>query len=238
MTNGKLRILCLHGHVQSGPVFRAKTGSLRKGLKQVAEFEYISSPLPVELSHASPSDEPRDNASDGAVKEEPKLGWFRVTNDASGHRLHDLQKCLDTIKHALETMGPFDGILGFSQGAAIVAIVLLIIADQKKTALKGVAPSSDFHFQVSDPSLLPRFVILYGGFQVNVKELAQLYQPEAVEIPSLHVIGQSDVIIAPGAISVSHAFKNPELLYHPGGHFVPASPAQVCLGDIYNPKIV
>lgn len=40
----KLKILALHGYRQSGSVFRAKTGSLRKLLKNIAELTYVTAP--------------------------------------------------------------------------------------------------------------------------------------------------------------------------------------------------
>ena len=38
------RILCLHGYAQNATFFRAKTGSLRKSCRSVAEFVYLDAP--------------------------------------------------------------------------------------------------------------------------------------------------------------------------------------------------
>ena len=45
----KLRILCLHGYQQSGPVFRTKIGSVRKFCSKLAEFIFISAPHKVDF---------------------------------------------------------------------------------------------------------------------------------------------------------------------------------------------
>ena len=39
-----MRILCLHGYMQSGAIMRAKTGALRSALKGVAELVYVDAP--------------------------------------------------------------------------------------------------------------------------------------------------------------------------------------------------
>ena len=45
----KLRILCLHGYQQSGPVFRTKIGSVRKFCSKLAEFIFITAPHKVDI---------------------------------------------------------------------------------------------------------------------------------------------------------------------------------------------
>lgn len=62
--------------------------------------------------------------------------------------------------------GPFDGVLGFSQGAAMAALLSSL-----QPKLKG---QIDF-----------RFVILCSGFVVNMTEFPQ----GSIDIPSLHVFG-------------------------------------------------
>lgn len=44
----KLRILCLHGYLQNGDVFKNRIGSMRKALKRRAEFFFVSAPHHVE----------------------------------------------------------------------------------------------------------------------------------------------------------------------------------------------
>jgi hypothetical protein len=43
----KMRILCLHGYMQTGSVFRMKIGSLRKALKSRADFVFVDAPFQV-----------------------------------------------------------------------------------------------------------------------------------------------------------------------------------------------
>lgn len=62
--------------------------------------------------------------------------------------------------------GPFDGVLGFSQGAAMAAL------------LSSLQPKLKGHIDF-------RFVILCSGFVVNMTEFPQ----GSINIPSLHVFG-------------------------------------------------
>jgi hypothetical protein len=128
-----LQILCLHGYRQSAQVFKDKTGSLRKLLKKHAELVYISAPhlIPATSSPAI-SSETQDNENVEVKpdeKTEEQRGWYFST-EALTFNSHDvtnfswgLQESIDVISKAFEELGPFDGILGFSQGAALGSIL-------------------------------------------------------------------------------------------------------------------
>ncbi|KAL4286906.1 hypothetical protein AHAS_Ahas19G0133000 [Arachis hypogaea] len=73
---------------------------------------------------------------------------------------------LSHLKNVFSQQGSFDGILGFSQGAAMAA---LISAQQEQ--LKG---EMDF-----------KFVIICSGFSLNVKEMER----GIIKCPSLHIFG-------------------------------------------------
>lgn len=47
MKPGRLKLLALHGYLQNAEIFSQKTGSLRKGLKSIADLCYIDAPFPV-----------------------------------------------------------------------------------------------------------------------------------------------------------------------------------------------
>ena len=118
-----------------------------------------------------------------------------------------LEESLEAVKKAVRELGPFDGILGFSQGAALVAMVCAL---QEQVSL-------DFKF---------RFAILVAGFQSVCARHARFYTGTALTIPTLHVFGQKDGVIADGlSRELLSRFENPQVLTHPGGHFVPATSA-------------
>lgn len=82
------------------------------------------------------------------------------------HQTEGFDESLSYLKTKVSEGGPFDGILGFSQGAAMAA---LLCAQKEK--LKG---EIDF-----------RFAVLCSGFAVNMDDLEQ----GSVNCPSLHIYG-------------------------------------------------
>ncbi|KAF5781622.1 putative Rhodanese-like domain, serine hydrolase FSH, Zinc finger, FYVE/PHD-type, rhodanase [Helianthus annuus] len=178
----KLRILCLHGFRQNASSFKGRTASLAKKLKNMVEFVYIDAPHQLQFIY--------QNQETGEAKFPPnkvcnrKFAWFI---DPSADKNTSLnwemaQTPFDSLQYQKQTAGydesltylkefvtkngPFDGILGFSQGAAMAACVAA-----QKSSLKG---EIDF-----------RFVILCSGFQVNLVE----NEKNLINCPSLHIYG-------------------------------------------------
>ncbi|KAJ0870268.1 putative chromatin regulator PHD family [Helianthus annuus] len=135
----KLRILCLHGFRQNTSSFKGRTASLAKKLKNMVEFVYIDAPHQLQFIY--------QNQETGETKFPPnnvcnrKFAWF---TDPSADKNTSLnwemaQTPFDSLQYQKQTAGydesltylkefvtkngPFDGILGFSQGAAMAACV-------------------------------------------------------------------------------------------------------------------
>ncbi|XP_034463066.1 esterase OVCA2 [Hippoglossus hippoglossus] len=209
-----LRVLCVHGYRQNGGSFREKTGALRKLLKKHVELVYVSAPHSV---HQVRSEEaPEKESGSGPVPggdEDPRGWWF---SDVQARSFSAQQQCEESlglnesvtvVREAVKVQGPFDGILGFSQGAAFVAM-LCSLQEQKL--------EPEFNF---------RFAVLVAGFPSACKEHQKFYSAP-LQIPSLHVFGLEDRVI-PDNMSreLLPSFQQPQVLTHPGGHFVPAASA-------------
>ncbi|XP_042529965.1 esterase OVCA2 [Dipodomys spectabilis] len=204
-----LRVLCLAGFRQSERGFREKTGALRKALRGRAELVCLSGPHP--LIDVAGGPEPD---SGPCIPEEQPRGWWFSEPEADVFSALDeptecrgLEEALTTVARALSELGPFDGLLGFSQGAALVAHVCAL-------------------GQAGDPRFpLPRFIILVSGFCPRGLKEPSLQSP--LSLPSLHVFGDSDRVI-PSQESVQLASRFPEAitLTHSGGHFIPAAASQ------------
>ncbi|KAJ1970289.1 hypothetical protein IWQ62_000016 [Dispira parvispora] len=188
----KLRILCLHGYAQNADIFRVKTGATRKNLRAVADLIYVNGPHKVEYPEPGNIEERQavERAREAAVEQR---AWFRVSDDHPHRHIYGLQEGLDTIRDTIEKEGPFDGIMGFSQGAAMAGIVALLLEGQPSADMKSVC-----NFAIPAPHQRPRFYIMVGGFQVNVVELLPLYKQPPCSIPTLHLVGDLDTIITPG----------------------------------------
>ena len=189
----KLRILCLHGFRQNASSFKGRTASLAKKLKNIVDLVFVDAPheLPfiyqpciteshgecasssLQQTHPPPSENCRKKfawlvAPDYCISGE--FDW-KIAN-GSFDPLQYLQQTdgfdasLAYLKSVFSQKGPFDGILGFSQGAAMAA---LVSAQQERL-------KSEMDF---------RFVILCSGFAIKLAE----FECQAMNCPSLHIFG-------------------------------------------------
>ncbi len=196
----KLRVLCLHGYRQNEKSFREKTGGLRKLLKKNIDFIFASAP------HIIP-----EAGNLERKDEEQERGWW-FSRREKGYNALDrtdiilgYQNSLDFVTEKIANEGPFDGILGFSQGGCFASL-LSALKDQPDNAI-------DFEF-----------VIIIAGFQSQLTPHASMYHSPLC-CPSFHTIGVSDAVI-PSAASeeLAATFKNATVYRHDGGHYIPASP--------------
>lgn len=209
-----LRVLCIHGYRQNGNSFRDKTGALRKLLKKQVELVYLSAPLSVQQASSEEALEKENGSGPGPGGDEEPKGWWFSDVQARSFSAHQqceeslgLSESVTVVREAVKVQGPFDGILGFSQGAAFVAM-LCWLQEQKL-----------------EPEFSFRFAVLVAGFRSACKEHEKFYSAP-LQIPSLHVFGLEDRVI-PDNMSreLLPSFQDPQVLMHPGGHFVPAASA-------------
>ncbi|KAK1440299.1 hypothetical protein QVD17_06124 [Tagetes erecta] len=216
----KLRILCLHGFRQNASSFKGRTASLAKKLKNMVEFVYVDAPHQLQFIY--------QNQEIGETKLPPnkvcnrKFAWFidPSTDKNTSLNWEIAQTPFDSLQYQKQTSGydesvtylkeftakngPFDGILGFSQGAAMAACVAA-----QKLSLKG---EIDF-----------RFVILCSGFCVSLVE----NEKNVINCPSLHVYGSDhgkDTQIAFDAsrrLVSSFEEGSSVIIEHDYGHIIP-----------------
>ncbi|XP_024420783.2 esterase OVCA2 [Desmodus rotundus] len=205
-----LRVLCLAGFRQSERGFREKTGALRKALRGRAELVCLSGPHPI-VNTTGPLPE-----SEPCPPEEQLRGWWFSEQETDVFFAlkeptvcRGLEESLGTVAQALNTMGPFDGLLGFSQGAALAAFVCAL-------------------GQAGDPRFpLPRFIILVSGFCPRGLGLRESILQGPFSLPSLHVFGDTDrVIPCQESMQLASRFPGSITLTHSGGHFIPAAAPQ------------
>ncbi|XP_006741460.2 esterase OVCA2 [Leptonychotes weddellii] len=208
-----LRVLALAGFRQSERGFREKTGALRKALRGRAELVCLSGPHLV-ADAAGPEGAGPD--SEPCLQEEQPRGWWFSEQEADVFNAlsqptvcRGLEEALGTVAQALKTLGPFDGLLGFSQGAALAALVCAL-------------------GQAGDPRFpLPRFIILVSGFCPRGLGLKEPIVQGPLLLPSLHVFGDTDCVIpSQESMQLASRFTGAITLTHSGGHFIPAAAAQ------------
>lgn len=205
-----LKVLCIHGYRQNSQAFRERTGAFRKIIKKHAELVFVTAP---NIVPADPVGDPGASAEATAGPGDGQRGWwFSAQNDSFD--AHDNSACwkgydesLKVIEEAFEKEGPFDGVLGFSQGASMISL-MCALQERKETSMSF------------------NFAILVAGFRSRSSGHDDLYS-NVITLPTLHVFGDTDKVIEKNMSEhLLQYFNEPTILNHPGGHFIPASGPQ------------
>lgn len=197
----KLKVLCLHGYRQNETVFRERTGALRKLLKKDAEFVFISAP------HVIP--EPENLAR---PPNEQERGWFFSKPEKAYKGIDQTDTCigledsLEYLQTIFKEKGPFDGVLGFSQGACLLSLM------------------SSSRYKETHGPFKYRFAIFFSGFKSLLIPHEGLYS-SLTSLPTFHTIGRTDGIIPfQMSVDLTNLFVDPIIYAHSGGHYIPATP--------------
>lgn len=211
---GKLKLLCLHGFMQTADSFRMRIGSLRKALKSRVEFVFLDAPF--EAGSALSEDQIQELGGSATGRT-----WLKWRDQATGKRPSQSTQYEEfdaTYKHmadALRRHAP-DGVLGFSQGATSAALLLAQLQRERAEGRDLDVPP-------------PRFGVLVSGFMPRDPVYAALLSEERTRTPCLFILGEADNLVAPErtlALMDTFDVEAAALLRHPGGHFVPT-----CSGD-------
>ncbi|KAL3515922.1 hypothetical protein ACH5RR_022824 [Cinchona calisaya] len=225
-TSRTLRILCLHGFRQNASGFKGRAGSLAKKLKSLAELVFVDAPHELPFIYRPCLSEQNDTASFSQSCPSKvcskKFAWL-VSPDYQGksdggwavanvsfdllqyrQQTQGFDVSLAYLKTVFSQAGPFDGILGFSQGAAMAALLCSQLGKLK----------DDIDF---------RFVILCSGFAINMEEFRQ----GSINFPSLHIFGNDKgmdrQIDCQASRQLASLFEDgcSEIIEHDLGHIIP-----------------
>jgi pimeloyl-ACP methyl ester carboxylesterase len=166
------RILCLHGYHGSAAILRRQIAPVAARLPAEVELVFV--------------DAPSLSSGDFGWWHDGFRGWER------------------TLDWALEVVGmqQFDGLFGFSQGAALVGL-LAALREQES------------------PSIAFDLAIMVGGFTSSAPQHAHLFTRK-LSVSSLHVMGRNDGIVPMrDSLLLAERFANPVVIEHGGGHVVP-----------------
>ena len=180
-TTRPMRLLCLHGYGSNNDITAFQMSSL--GLQRFVE---------VDLFH-------------GGIDCGPSDGKFQVLSERPFHAWYhdDVGPALRRILAVIQRHGPYDGLYGFSQGAALVAML----------SIPGVPES--FGFQRSW-----RFVVCAGGATVGRPLQAVTAKNGGIDLPSLHLIGSCDPFRGMSE-ALAKDFQCPTIVFHSHGHELP-----------------
>jgi hypothetical protein len=134
------------------------------------------------------------------------FGWWHGGPLIGPGKMRNWERTREWIVDLFARQGPFDGVFGFSQGAALAGL------------LPGLLEPAG--------SLTFNFAIMAGGFRSKAPEHAEIFGYRfGYTIPSIHIIGQTDGIVpSSDSYELARQFVSPVVLEHPGGHVVAATP--------------
>jgi len=219
MAATKRTVLALHGYSQNATIFSKRIGALRKECSNDIEFVFIDAPhvlQPVDLVGAAPDNSLSSLGSPEAANADtdPALtprAWFKVDRERTECR--GLKDSIELVRDVLKTR-KFDGVFGFSQGAAFAAVVAALLEKPH------LYPSFLIDGESPHPPL--QFCIAVSGFRMRDATINNLFEP-SFSTYTLHVLGRNDIIVTEERSRILiEASANKRIEQHDGGHFVPS----------------
>ncbi|KAF9379651.1 hypothetical protein CPB97_008846 [Podila verticillata] len=239
-----LRILCLHGYTQNALSFTKKTAVFRKCLKDIADLVYITAPHIVPIPTLTTIEERQEDSLENLEPEAVPYGWWTSSPEKPTYKGFD--ESLIQLREVLEKQGPFDGVMGFSQGASMASLLQVLLERPHLSEIMKDCTHQPFKFAIIVSGFEPRdaekmtwytnqYPVLKAkddgsttdkvGEQEGEEKQEHLH---GVQGASMHVIGRNDVIIEPErseGLLKHYLFKTPTVLYHDGGHYLPSNAA-------------
>lgn len=188
----KLRFLCLHGFRTSAEIFNKQvTGKWPESVLDKLDLVFVNAPFPC-----------RGKSDVQGIFDPPYYEWFQFNKEFNEYENFD--ECLAYIEDCLIKHGPFDGLLGFSQGAILSAALPGLQA--KGMALTNV------------PKI--KLLIIIGGAKLKNPSLAEKAYSLPIQCPSVHFLGENDFLKPYGTLLLE-SFVKPLVIHHPKGHTIP-----------------
>ncbi|KAJ3683007.1 hypothetical protein LUZ60_013234 [Juncus effusus] len=187
----KMKILCLHGFRTSGAFLKKQISKWDPSI-----FEHFDMVFPDGLF-------PAGGKSDiEGIFPAPYFEWFQFNKEFTEYT--NLEECISYLCDYITTNGPFDGLLGFSQGATLSA--LLIGYQSQGKVLKDHRPI--------------KFLVSVSGSKFRDPSICDVAYKDIIKAKSVHFIGEKDWLKVPSE-ELASAFDSPLILRHPQGHTVP-----------------
>ncbi|KAJ2865572.1 Ovarian cancer-associated protein 2, partial [Coemansia erecta] len=207
--------------------FRDRTGPFRRNMKRRMDMVYITAPMEATGFQSSGAVEAAAEFGDG-----PSAAWWNRSEDPK-RTWEEIKQSAETVVQAMKEHGPIDGIIGFSQGAGMAAIMMAL---QHASQQQHCDTVYDSDVQTLIESVRPlggalKFAFFFAGFYPDVPQFEALVSGAAgkIGVPSLHMVGRADRIVpmARGRELAARAFtaEAAVVMEHEGGHFVPCNAA-------------
>jgi len=243
---GKIRFLCLPGAYGSKDKFAVQLAPIVKELTSdgTAEFHFIHGPCPTKppkgfedyfgnppyFRFIEPDDPSAEGADDVLARirdfpdcETPEDTMRELMKEGVATSHKSTESTLKLLLRIMEEEGPFEGIIGYSEGATVASTLLLL--EQRRFHETGIAP-------------MFKYAIFFAGWPpVDPASHSMLLSDESdemIEIPSCHIIGSMDPYLH-GSLALYNVCDadTAYLFDHAKGHTLPRDRETVReLGDV------
>ncbi|XP_057437822.1 uncharacterized protein LOC130729975 [Lotus japonicus] len=187
----KLKILCLHGFRTSGSFLKKQISKWDPSIFSQFDLEFPDGKFPA------------GGKSDiEGIFPPPYFEWFQFNKEFTEYT--NLDECISYLCEYITANGPFDGFLGFSQGATLSA---LLIGYQAQGKLLKEHPPIKFFVSIS-------------GSKFRDPTICNVAYKDPIKAKSVHFIGEKDWLKLPSE-ELASAFHKSLLIRHPQGHTVP-----------------
>uniref|UniRef100_A0A0E0LPZ4 EF-hand domain-containing protein n=1 Tax=Oryza punctata TaxID=4537 RepID=A0A0E0LPZ4_ORYPU len=132
----------------------------------------------------------------------PYFEWFQFNKDFTEYT--NLDECISYLCDYMVKNGPFDGLLGFSQGATLSALLIGYQAQGK--VLNDHPPI--------------KFMVSIAGSKFRDPSICNVAYKGPIKVKSVHFIGDKDWLKVPSE-ELAAAFEDPVIIRRPQGHTVP-----------------
>ncbi|GJN33472.1 hypothetical protein PR202_gb22076 [Eleusine coracana subsp. coracana] len=187
----KAKVLCLHGFRTSGSFLKKQISKWHPSI-----FQHFDMVFPDGIFPAGGKSEIE------GIFPPPYFEWFQYNKEFTEYT--NLDECVSYLCEYMVKNGPFDGLLGFSQGAVLSALLIGYQAQGKV---------------LSDHPPI-KFMVSVSGSKFRDPSICDIAYKDPITVKSVHFIGEKDWLKVPSE-ELASAFVDPLIMRHPQGHTVP-----------------
>lgn len=227
-----MKILMLHGYAQNATTFRLKLRRLEEGILKAhpdTQFVYPNAPIRLRASDVPGCEGLSTNGHEDDSDGLELRAWFQlryVQDPPCG-----LSQSLGELARVLQSQVPFDGVVAFSQGTVVAAMVASLLQGESRwdAYVKALGISSSImaypeaFLGLRHPPL--KFGVLYAGRVGKASYYDWIYKAPRVETPFCHIVGSWDPLVEhderDAVLEKLQGSGRSVVVVHGGGHFVP-----------------
>jgi hypothetical protein len=137
----------------------------------------------------------------------------------------ELPSTLLYLHRYIQRIGPFDGVLGFSQGGALAVMLASWCEATTRPARREALGAQRVPITLAPPQAPFKFAICVSGYRSSPQYYKGFYNPQ-IQTPILHITAEWDIMVSSvHSRELTSTMSCVQVFRHPGGHYVPTGTA-------------